>query len=82
MTNYELKMPANYAAIDAEEMTYLVGGADPTWLAYLKNVGTTFSYVARVFSSINSVINNIGTIYSSVVWLKDNVPVLFGVSKS
>ena len=24
MTNYELKMPANYAAIDAEEMTYLV----------------------------------------------------------
>ncbi len=82
MTNYEIKMPAGYAAIDEEEMTYLVGGADPSWLSYLKNVGTTFNYVARVFSSITSVINNISTIYSSVVWLRDNVPTMFGASKS
>ena len=31
MTNYEIKMPANYAAIDAEEMTYLVGGETTGW---------------------------------------------------
>ncbi len=82
MMSYEIKMPTGYAAIEEEEMTYLVGGADPQWLSYLKNVGTTFSYVARVFSSVNSIINNIGTIYGSVVWLKDNVPTLFGKSNA
>lgn len=82
MTNYEIKMPAGYAMIEDEEMTYLVGGADPQWLSYLRNVGTTFSHIARVFSSVNSIINNISTIYGSVVWLKDNVPTLFGKSNA
>ncbi len=82
MTNYEIKMPAGYAAIEEEEMTYLVGGADPQWLSYLKNVGTTFSYIARVFSSVNSIINNVSTIYNSIVWLNTNVPSLFGTSKA
>ena len=36
MTNYELKMPANYAAIDAEEMTYLVGGETTGWQMFRK----------------------------------------------
>ena len=39
MTNYELKMPANYAAIDAEEMTYLVGGETTGWQMF-KDIGT------------------------------------------
>lgn len=83
MTNYEIKMPAGYAAIEEEEMTYLVGGADdPQWLSYLKKVGTTFSHIARVFSSVNSIINNIGTIYNSIAWLNSNVPNLFGTSKA
>ena len=38
MTNYEIKMPANYAAIDAEEMTYLVGGETTGWQMF-KDVG-------------------------------------------
>ncbi len=82
MMNYEIKMPAGYAAIEEEEMTYLVGGADPSWLTYLKNVGTTFNYIARVFSSVNSIINNVSTIYSSITWLNTNVPTLFGKSST
>lgn len=50
MTNYELKMPANYAAIDAEEMTYLVGGETTGWQMF-KDIGTLFNYIARVFSA-------------------------------
>ena len=57
MTNYEIKMPANFAAIEEEEMTYLMGGADtPAWLTYMKNVGNVFGNIARVFSSANSTI--------------------------
>ena len=61
MTNYELKMPANYAAIDAEEMTYLVGGETTGWQMF-KDIGTLFNYIARVFSAGSSIINNVVTI--------------------
>ena len=55
MMNYEIKMPANYAAIDAEEMTYLVGGETTGWQMF-KDVGTLFNYIARVFSAGSSII--------------------------
>ena len=65
MTNYELKMPANYAAIDAEEMTYLVGGETTGWQMF-KDIGTLFNYIARVFSAgtvkkINSFVPDMGS---------------------
>ncbi len=83
MTNYEIKMPANFAAIEEEEMTYLMGGADsPAWLTYLKQVGSVFSNIARVFSSANSIINNISNIVSAFSALHTDVPKLFEVSKS
>ena len=65
MTNYELKMPANYAAIDAEEMTYLVGGETTGWQMF-KDIGTLFNYIARVFSAGSSIINNVVTIVDTV----------------
>lgn len=83
MTNYEIKMPANFAAIEEEEMTYLMGGADtPAWLTYMKNVGNVFGNIARVFSSANSIISNINNIYNAVVALSKDVPGLFTVTKT
>ena len=73
MTNYEIKMPANYAAIDAEEMTYLVGGETTGWQMF-KDVGTLFNYIARVFSAGSSIINNIVTIYDTVSKLNTFIP--------
>ena len=59
MTNYELKMPANYAAIDAEEMTYLVGGETTGW---------------QMFSAGSSIINNVVTIVDTVKKINSFVP--------
>ena len=73
MTNYEIKMPANYAAIDAEEMTYLVGGETTGWQMF-KDVGTLFNYIARVFSAGSSIINNVVTIVDTVKKLNDFFP--------
>ena len=73
MTNYEIKMPANYAAIDAEEMTYLVGG-ETTGGQMFKDVGTLFNYIARVFSAGSSIINNVVTIVDTVKKLNDFFP--------
>ena len=73
MTNYEIKMPANYAAIDAEEMTYLVGGETTGWQMF-KDVGTPFNYIARVFSAGSSIINNVVTIVDTVKKLNDFFP--------
>ena len=73
MTNYEIKMPANYAAIDAEEMTYLVGGETTGWQMF-KDVGTLFNYIARVFSAGSSIINNVVTIVDTVEKLNDFFP--------
>ena len=73
MTNYEIKMPANYAAIDAEEMTYLVGGETTGWQMF-KDVGTLFNYIARVLSAGSSIINNVVTIVDTVKKLNDFFP--------
>ena len=73
MTNYEIKMPANYAAIDAEEMTYLVGGETTGWQMF-KDVGTLFNYIARVFSAGSSIINHVVTIVDTVKKLNDFFP--------
>lgn len=73
MTNYELKMPANYAAIDAEEMTYLVGGETTGWQMF-KDIGTLFNYIARVFSAGSSIVNNVVTIVDTVKKLNDFIP--------
>ena len=70
MTNYELKMPANYAAIEAEEMTYLVGGETTGWQMF-KDIGTLFNYIARVFSAGSSIINNVVTIRDTFKKLDD-----------
>ena len=80
MTNYEIKMPANYAAIDAEEMTYLVGGETTGWQMF-KDVGTLFNYIARVFSAGSSIINNVVTIVDTVKKLNDFFPKMCETTK-
>ena len=63
MMNNEIKMPANFAAIDENEMVYLQGGAT-AWDVFL-NVGKLFNYIARVFSAGSSIVNNINVIVTT-----------------
>lgn len=68
MTTSTMKLPANYAALDAEEMTYLDGGASNAYDMFL-DVGKIFNQIARIFSGASSIINNINAIYTSFVTL-------------
>ena len=74
MTTSTMKMPASYSTIEAEEMTYLDGGAtiagSDAYKAFL-NVGQVFNQLARIFSGASSIINNINVIYKSVVELNN-----------
>ena len=67
MTTSTMKLPASYAVIDAEEMTYLDGGAS-AYQSFL-DVGKVFNYIARIFSGASSIINNVNVIYQSFVSL-------------
>ena len=60
MMNNEIKMPANFAAIDENEMVYLA----TAWDVFL-NVGKLFNYIARVFSAGSSIVNNINVIVTT-----------------
>lgn len=68
----EMKLPACYAVIDENEMTYLDGGAtiadSDAYKAFL-NVG--LNQLARIFSGASSIINNINVIYKSIVELNN-----------
>ena len=68
MTTSTMKMPASYSAIEAEEMTYLDGGASNAYQAFL-DVGKVFNYIARIFSGASSIINNVNVIYTAFVTL-------------
>ena len=67
----EMKLPACYAVIDENEMTYLDGGAtiadSDAYKAFL-NVGQVFNQLARIFSGAS---NNINVIYKSIVELNN-----------
>ena len=65
-----IKMPANYAAINEEEMVYLDGGASEFYNSFL-NVGKVFNAIARIFSGASSIINNVNVIYQSFLTLGD-----------
>ena len=68
----EMKLPACYAVIDKNEMTYLDGGAtiadSDAYKAFL-NVGQVSNQLARIFSGASSIINNVNVIYQSFVSL-------------
>ena len=63
-----MKLPANYAAINEEEMVYLDGGANSFYDNFL-NVGKVFNSIARIFSGASSIINNVNVIYTAFVTL-------------
>ena len=65
-----MKLPANYAVINEEEMVYLDGGASDRYNDFL-NVGTVFNAIARIFSGASSIINNVNVIYQSFLTLSD-----------
>ena len=65
-----MKIPASYSAIEAEEMTYLDGGANNAYQTFL-DIGKVFNYIARIFSGASSIINNVNVIYQSFLTLSD-----------
>lgn len=65
-----MKLPANYAVINEEEMVYLDGGASDLLNNFL-NVGKVFNAIARIFSGASSIINNVNVIYQSFLTLSD-----------
>ena len=65
-----IKLPANYAAINEEEMVYLDGGVSEFYNSFL-NVGKVFNAIARIFSGASSIINNVNVIYQSFMTLGD-----------
>ena len=65
-----MKLPANYAVINEEEMDYLDGGASDLYNDFL-NVGKVFNAIARIFSGASSIINNVNVIYQSFLTLSD-----------
>lgn len=65
-----MKLPANYAVINEEEMVYLDGGASDQYNNFL-NVGKVFNAIARIFSGASSIINNVNVIYQSFLTLSD-----------
>ena len=76
-----MKLPASYAMISEEEMTYLEGGAsiaDSDGYKFFLNVGSAFNYLARIFSGASSIINNINVIYKSIVSLNDLLSKMWG----
>ena len=68
MTTSTMKMPASYSTIEAEEMTYLDGGANNAYQAFL-DVCKVFNYIARIFSGASSIINNVNVVYQSFISL-------------
>ena len=68
MTTSTMKLPASYTSIEAEEMTYLDGGASSAYNTFL-DIGKVFNYIARIFSGASSIINNVNVIYQSFVQL-------------
>ena len=66
----EMKLPACYAVIDENEMTYLDGGASNAYQSFL-DIGKVFNYIARIFSGASSIINNVNVIYQSFLSLND-----------
>lgn len=65
-----MKLPANYAVINEEEMVYLDGGDSDLYNDFL-NVGKVFNAIARIFSGASSIINNVNVIYQSFLTLSD-----------
>ena len=60
-----MKLPANYAVINEEEMVYLDGGASDLYN------DKVFNAIARIFSGASSIINNVNVIYQSFLTLSD-----------
>ena len=63
MTTSTMKMPASYSTIEAEEMTYLDGGASNAYQSFL-DIGKVFNYIARIFSGSRAFFEKCGSRFS------------------
>ena len=77
MTTSTMKMPASYSAIEAEEMTYLDGGANNAYQTFL-DIGKVFNYIARIFSGASSISNNLNTTTDKYFFILNSKPCRVG----
>ena len=50
MSNYQMRMPAQYTSIGDDEMVLLCGGETTAWQTF-QDIGRVLNYVARIFSA-------------------------------
>ena len=75
MSNYQMKLPAQYTSIQGEELTQLWGGETTAWQTF-QDIGRVLNYVARIFSAGSSIVNNVVTIVNYFNKLGDLLPVV------
>lgn len=76
--NSPLKYPVSYTEITPEEALSVIGGADNTsgFSAFLNNVSKfskVLNYMARIFSSTSSMLNNFITAYNTLQQLNEYI---------
>ena len=75
MSNYQMRMPAQYTSIGDDEMALLCGGETTAWQTF-QDIGRVLNYVARIFSAGSSIVNNVVTIVNYFNKLEDLLPVI------
>ena len=73
MSNYQMRMPAQYTSIGDDEMVLLCGGETTAWQTF-QDIGRVLNYVARIFSAGSSIVNNVVTIVDTVKKINSFVP--------
>ena len=76
--NSPLKYPVSYTEITPEEALSVISGADNTrgFSAFLDNVSKfskVLNYMARIFSSTSSMLNNFITAYNTLQQLNEYI---------
>lgn len=73
----DLRYPAAFCLVSAQEAGELYGGAESTgFAAFLDNVGKLskiFNYMARIFSSTSAMLNNFLSVYNSIQQLNEYI---------
>lgn len=76
--NFQLKYPGSYTEFAPKEALSVIGGADETsgFSAFLNNVSKfskVLNYMARIFSSTSSMLNNFITAYNTLQQLNEYI---------
>lgn len=69
----QLKFPAKYTQLGAQELCALSGGSIEETVDAIYKLGRVFTYIGRIFTAIGTMFNSINTIYVSVENLQNYI---------